>query len=127
MATGYRLEAGYNSGHNKAEVWRQMKLVALGICAAPERIVAEVRRVEGGGLELQEYADAYRHHDDLTVVFHETPAGYEKAEEFRPYIHQMASGGGRGRTLKEACRRAFCRLVIEAMHRMGMEVTLVVS
>ena len=128
MSTGYRLEVGYLSGGNRADAWADLKAVALDICEHSNRIYDEVERVEGArGVALDEYVVAYRDRDDLTITFHETPNHFETPEDFRPYIYQMASGGGAGRELKEACRRAFCRLVIETMHRKRIEVNMIVS
>lgn len=120
--TGYTLTAGYQSGGNKADAWQRLKQTALRLCETPDAIAAEVERLEPGrysGEERAEYAAAYALRQDLTITFRDDPDD--------PAIHQSASGGGRGRELKEAMRRAFCRLVIEAMHRERIEVNMIVA
>jgi hypothetical protein len=85
----------------------------------PERIVQEARRLnapetcEEGCCTLLDMAQAYQSDDGTLVINHQ-----------EHYILQLASGD---RMLKEHVRRAFCRLVIEDMHRQGIEVCLQVS
>ena len=121
--TGYRLEVGYLSGGNREDAWADLKAVGLAICEDPDRIVREVLRLEPtmSAVALTEYAQSYQDRVDLTVKFHEAGSASGAC------IYQMASGGDPGRTLKEACRRAFCRLVIEAMHAKRIEINMVVS
>jgi len=105
---------------DKSEVGAKLRAVTLAIQSAPERIVAEVRRLEPSvsAEELESFAESYRPPvDDLTCRI------TEDAESELPTVRQCASGGGRSRDLKEKCRRAFARLVIEDMHRECMEVS----
>ncbi len=128
--TGYRIEIGYNSaGPTGAEAWESLKAVALEICGNVAAIAVEVTRLEPSYTidELHGFVMAYADREDLTVTFHDEPAWHEDVSEFKPYISQLASGGGASREVKEACRRAFCRMVIEAMHRRRIEVNLRVS
>lgn len=123
MATGYTLQVGYLSAGNREEAWREMKAITAALRADPSAITREVLRLESGHTSesLDDYAEAYRLDSDATITIHEAIGD-------RPAcIHQMASGGGESRDIKEAMRRAFCRLVIEAMHRKGIEVTMIVS
>ncbi len=119
--TGYHIEVGYNSVHSKDEVAEKLREVAKAICAKPETILAEVKRVEGRDIP-ESYAESYREPwQDATIKIIEASAD-------RPMqVMQLASGGGESRDYKEAMRRAFCRLVLEAMHREQMEVSVVVA
>lgn len=127
--TGYYLEVGYNSAAHREDVWKRLVEVARELCAHPERIAAEVLRLEPGRSlgEVADYVEMYRADADLTITIVEEPPSDINTEDFQPYIQQLASGGGDGRDLKEACRRAFCRLAIEAMHRERLEINLRVS
>lgn len=99
----------------------KLREVIEGIQATPEVIIAEVIRLEPEYTveTLQEYAESYLVPvQDLTLTFHE--------EDGLPVFTQCASGGGESREYKEAMRRAFCRLVIDGMHREKMEVSMIV-
>lgn len=116
--TSYHLEAGYNSGHAKEDVAETLLAVAKAICAQPELILAEVKRVEGL-VVAADFAESYREPwQDATIKI---------IQGERLQVMQLASGGGEARDYKEAMRRAFCRLVIERMHREQMEVNLIVA
>lgn len=122
--TGYYLDIGYNSGYDADRAWDALKS-AIGLLAKdPERIVNEVLRVEGHKFQAEsvlEYAQCYDG-TDLSMTIVEEPAIPD--EDFRPYVRQLASGGGVERRLKEATRRAVCRLLIEEMHHKGIEVNM---
>jgi hypothetical protein len=116
--TGYHIEVGYNSVHSKEEVGKKLREVVKSICAKPEIITAELKRVEGREIP-DSYAESYREPwQDATIKI---------IEGERLQVMQLASGGGESRDHKEAMRRAFCRLVIEAMHREQMEVSVYVA
>jgi len=98
----------------------------------PDRIYQEVLRVEkqpedGTLQDLKEHAEHYKDCDDLTITIHEEPEKWENSEKFTLYIYQLASSGTGFRGIKEQCRRAVCRLLLEAMHRKGMEINIIVS
>lgn len=116
--TGYYIEVGYNRARSKDEVGEKLREVVKAICAKPETILAEVKRVEGRAIP-DSYAESYREPwQDATIKI---------IEGERLQVMQLASGGGESRDYKEAMRRAFCRLVIEAMHLEQMEVNMVVT
>lgn len=122
MSTGYTLEIGYNSVFGRDEIWPKMRAAVLDLMAHPEKIAAEVLRLEPdrNPERLKDFTTMYEPPiEDLTLKIIEDESGSR--------IYQSASGGGDSRDYKEACRRAVCRLVIEAMHRERMEVSLVVS
>lgn len=127
--TGYYLETGYNSASTRDDVWTRLKAITEDLCTDPARIAQEVSRLEPSlaESEVRDYAEAYRLRQDLTIKIVEEPPPHVDPAEFQPYVQQLASGGGTARKLKEACRRAFCRLVIEAMHRERLEVTMRVT
>lgn len=128
MGTGYLLSIGYLSGSGyKGEsdkAWDELVNAVETLRLQPERIMAEARRLGAdetcseGCCTLRGMAEAYRENldnHDGTLIIH--------AEE--QTIMQLATGGDR--SLKEQVRRAFCRLVIEDMHRQGIEVCLEVT
>lgn len=123
MSTSYIIRVGYNSTYSKEEVGRKLVSVIDDLTRYPDKIVAEVWRVDGRPHKetIRGYTESYRQPiSDQTLKIVEDADGL-------PEVVQIASGGGTSRTLKEACRRAVCRLVLEAMHREGMEVSIVVA
>lgn len=124
MSTGYHIEIGYNSAHNRDDAWTELKAVVERLRHQPDLIVAEVRREQPGLASddvLRDYAESYGPDLDLTLKV------IEAVGERRPEIYQSASGGGESRDIKEAMRRAFARLVIFEMHKQGIEVNFVVT
>lgn len=122
--TGYHISVGYNSAWKNPEVWRELTAVVERLRHQPDLIIAEVRRerVDLASVEdLRGYAEAYAANQDLTLKV------IDEDGDRPPEIVQLASGGGDSRDIKEAMRRAFCRLVIFEMHKLGMEVNLVVA
>lgn len=116
MSTTYILHPGYNSSHTPNDVWEQMLFTVSEIQADPSIIYNELCYEEKQWYDEEdwmEYCNAYRN-NDLTLKIHE--------EE--QTIRQCASGGGDQRDMKEACRRAVCRLIITECHRRGMEVSM---
>ena len=126
--TGYYLEIGYNSGYSSnEEAWANLKSAAELLRTDPGRIFREVKRLEPeiDDTLLQECAEAYDGRDlSMTIVDEQAP---ERLQDAPNYIRQFASGGGAYRSVKEACRRAVCRILIEEMHRKKMEVNMRVS
>lgn len=122
--TGYYISVGYNARAGasvKAGLWQELKEAALDLCEHYERIALEAHRLESGYsvAALAEYAELYHSRADATIQFLEPP-------DEEPQIMQLASGGGLGRDMKEALRRAFARLLIQEMHKKRIEVNLVV-
>lgn len=120
MVTTYRIETGYNSAHQNDEVWAALKQVVSTIQLNPALIEAEVLRLEPTANKalVEEIAALYKPPvHDLTIKVLEVD---DQA------VLQSASGGGVYRDAKESCRRAFCRLVIEEMHKRKMEISLIV-
>jgi hypothetical protein len=136
--TGYTIEVGYNSSHHKEDVGIELVKVSKEIKNNPNLIYDEVLRIEkrpeDGTLDdLKCHTNHYKNCDDLTIRIFDD---YEKAkkyqsnvleEDFYPFVCQTASSGNGFRGIKEQCRRAFCRLVLERMHSKGMEVNIIVS
>ena len=137
--TGYYLSVGYNSGSGgDADDFGTLVTVFEAVIRDPDRIVAEVRRVEPPAAEtrtLREYAAWYTHPDrregeDCSFRIYRQPSDLgplTNADDFSPFIAQYASGGGSSRAIKEVVRRAVCRLVIADMHRRGVEVNFKVK
>ena len=128
--TGYHISIGYLSGYDKEEAWEVLKRVVLELCNAPERIAEEAMRFGMDGAVAREYAEAYRGAsletrgtEDSTLRIIEG----ERAEGNPPQIMQLAGGAGPSRVIKEAMRRAFCRLVMYEMHKREIEININVA
>jgi hypothetical protein len=119
--TSYVISIGYNSGRVD-DSWENLKATAIKICNAPGRIVSEAIRInpempQSHSSLLHEFAEPFKERQDLTIK------AYDESET----VYLIASGGNVERDVKEILRRAFCRLLIEDMHRQGVEVNLHVS
>ena len=122
MSTTYLLKTGYPSQHSKGEISAKLVEVVKTVQSNSQLIVDEVLRLEPEGhvADLLDYAACYLPPiNDLTLTQSTDEDGYAM-------FRQVASGGGDSRDDKESVRRAFCRLVINEMHRAKMEVCLVV-
>jgi hypothetical protein len=118
LVTSYKLTDGYSGDFDRDEIWTELLAVVDLVREDTNRIVNEALRIEprANKRKLQELAMYYKKPAiDLTIQIREN-------EEYRG-VFQLATGGG----LKESVRRAFCRLVIEEMHKRKMEVSLVVA
>jgi hypothetical protein len=127
MSTSYHLSIGYNSGCScpkelikPEQSWELLKSAVLVICGDPALIVAEARKFGApeqcaNGPEcctLEGHAERYKTPwTDQTIRFNEK----------NKQVIQIASGD---REVKEHVRRAFCRLVIAAMHKYNIEVNM---
>lgn len=121
--TGYTITLGYSSIFKPEDTWPKLRAAVLDLMAHPEKIGAEVLRIEPerDPERLKDFTAMYAPPiEDLTLKIIE-------GGEDGPRIYQSASGGGESRDYKEACRRAVCRLVMEAMHREQIEVNVTVS
>ncbi len=136
--TGYLIEVGYNSSHHKEEVGEELLRVIKDIRENPNLIYDKVLRIEkcpedGTLTDLRKHTDYYKDCDDLTITIHDKydpntmMSNIAEEEDFTPYICQTASSGNVFRGIKEQCRRAVCRLVLEKMHSKGMEVNIIVT
>lgn len=129
--TGYHISVGYQSGGpDKDEAWEILKRVVLDLCNAPALIADEAITFGMDRATAIEYADAYvgaseatRGTEDSTLRIIEANA----AEETPAQIMQLAGGAGPSRPIKEAMRRAFCRLVMTEMHKLGIEININVA
>lgn len=134
--TGYLIEVGYNSSHHKEEVGEELVKVVREICKNPNLIYDEVLRIEkhpkdGILKDLQEHTNHYKDCDDLTIriynKYNPEEMSHVEEEDFTPYICQTASSGTGFRGIKEQCRRAVCRLLLNHMHSKGMEINIIVT
>lgn len=118
---GYYVSVGYNPMFTSKAVEDKLREVVLEICADPERIIREVWTMEGISIS-PEFAKSYqRPWKDDTIKFIE-------AQGDSPFqVMQLASGSDPERSKKESMRRAFCRLVMEEMHKSRMEVSIIVA
>ena len=122
--TGYHLSIGYLSGESivddRGKAWDCLRMAVGKISQSPERLTEEAVRVQSGidRQKCREVADAM--HPDagsnaITLINHQQQ------------VMLTASGGGEYRPIKEAVSRAFCRLAIEELHKLGIEVNLTVA
>lgn len=128
--TGYHISIGYLSGYDKDEAWKVLKMVVLDTCQNPHRIVDEAVLFGMDPRTASEYASAYvnasegqQGTEDSTLRIIEGA----RAEGNPPQIMMLAGGSGASRTVKEQIRRAFCRVVIREMHKLEIEINLVVA
>ena len=116
--TGYYIEVGYNSCNDNDEVWKTLKEKALYLKQHPEIIIENCFVIEGRDdeEEIREGGEHYKNCNDLTLKIIE--------ESENNVITQYASGGGASRDIKEKLRRAFCRCIMNEMHKLGMEINI---
>lgn len=125
---GYHISIGYNGGGTSQEEevrWRSLVAMARRVADYPELIVEEARRLgtpetcASGCCHLATYADNYR----LPFGVDGHPVSVIESSDNRQ-IMQLASGYD---DLKFGVRRAFVRLLLAEMHRIGVEVNLRVA
>jgi hypothetical protein len=128
--TGYYIETGYQSGCSREEAWEEIKRITRYLCDHPNLLVKEALEFRApataDGETILDYANKYKEQNDLTCRIIEKQDKLDPDEQIQ-HVVQYASGGGASRTMKEHLRRAFCRLVMNEMHRKGMEVNVRVS
>jgi hypothetical protein len=127
--TYYIIGVGYNSGssckeyHNNEKAWELLKSVVIEICNNPEKITEEAHKFNAPETcqhgptccTLAGHAERYKlPWKDLTIRF----------DEENQTVVQLASGD---REVKEHIRRAFCRLVLYAMHKHNVEINITVG
>lgn len=128
--TGYKITVGYNSRFSKEEV--AIKLLEIGqhIANNTETLAQEAVKFGFIGTSIaMEYALPFQMQEDLTIQFITEPHNYideedQTAGNFYSYIWMLASGGGESRKYKEEVRRAYCRLILVEMHKLGMEINI---
>lgn len=122
--TQYDITVGYNSSHGPSEVGKVMLGVLDMLREKPELIAAEVLRVEPliDRQILAECVLAYANSEQSKAVW----VAYDESQDKLPVIMQSASGGEPYRSVKQACRRAVCRLIMLHCHERLMEISIVV-
>lgn len=121
---------GYLSGYDKDEAWKVLKLTTLELCHDPARVVDEAVRFGMNPMTACEYASAYvGASDELQGTADSTLRIIEgeRAEGNPPQIMMLAGGAGESRTIKEQIRRAFCRVLMDAMHGLELEININVA
>jgi len=123
MSTAHVIQVGYNSAHHKKDVWKELKEYVGYLCSSNFKIADEAKKYTSkiSHDQLDEFGKSYKECKDLTIRIHDN----EDVDEC--YIRQMSSGGGVDREIKEQLRRAFCRLVLERMHSLNMEINISVG
>lgn len=134
--TGYHISIGYQSGGpDKEEAWEILKRVVLELCHSPHRLADEAVRFGMGTHEAFKYASAYasaseelRGTEDSTLrIIEANELSARREEGTVPQVMQLAGGSGESRVIKEAMRRAFCRLVMAEMHKREIEININVA
>lgn len=119
--TVYYFEIAYNPLRtDKIVMWKELKRSARQIADHPELIIKEARRLNApekcihGCCKLETYADNYRKEFG-------SPGHPVRISEDTKEIKQEASTSD---SIKYHVRRAFTRLLIEAMHKKEIEINL---
>ena len=122
MAIAYTIKPGYNPNHSLEKVGERLHATVQEIRQQPSMIAQEVLRCSElfKLADLDAYCACYLPSIDNCTI--KCVGTGETA-----CVLQFASGGGLARTIKEHCRRAFVRIVINEMHRHEMEVSLEVT
>lgn len=118
---GYYLRPAGNNKIGHQEAGKYLLKVVKNLKENPNLIKEEVLSFNpelAKEEDLDEYANYYNDPEDGALEI------TKDKEDDMPCVAQLASGGGKERNIKEAFRRAFCRLVIKEMHKKKMEVTL---
>ncbi len=121
----YKIMPGYSSNHNEKDVWKALKDEFEYLNENNYVIINEAKRLDLknkylDGLkdeELVSYANMYKLIYPVESKDEDTPA----------YIIFFASGGGKNRNIIESFDRAVCRLLLQKMHLLDMELSIVVS
>ena len=109
----YCIQVCRNSSQDNKQEWEELKSVVKVLQHQPKRLIAEVLRLEPDANydSVQASAgsvSAETNEEDRRLWI--APTDYDQL------IDQRGS-----------CRRAFCRLVLDEMHRRGMDVDLIVG
>lgn len=123
MSTRHVIQIGYNSSKCKYYVWEELKNHAEYLCNHPDDIAIEAKKYTVAALNdlVDEFSKAYTDCRDLTIQIK------ENKDVDKCYISQSSSGGGDQREVKEQLRRAFCRLILDYMHFLNMEINISVG
>lgn len=130
----YHISIGYNgaidNGYSYDEMWLILKNKTREICNQPHLIVNEALRLGSPeycdrgcchlDLYANNYADPFSTPGHPIVIIDENYPAWEIGNKERQ-IMQLASTGNE---IKYHIRRAFVRLLIEAMHKERIEVSL---
>lgn len=126
MSTGWSLSIGYNSDRStldQNELWSVLKAVSFSIRHDTAGLFQEALAFDAppncGGEDLEDYCAVY------TTARED--GGPLWIDDINQVVSIVASGGEPSRIQKEHVARAFCRLVIYAMHQRGIEVNLHVA
>lgn len=124
--TGYHISIGYNPCNTDYDgMWATLKAEARKIADKPADIIDEARRLGApetcvdGCCALGNYADCYA--DAFSVSGH--PIKIIEDGDSRQIMQMASTAGG----IKYHVRRAYARLLIEAMHKHAIEVNLTVA
>ncbi len=121
--TTYVLEPGYSASHKYEDVDRHLLHVVKHFCERPELILYEVLKLHPLLItsrdEILECCQHYNSADpnDSTIKV--------RQDSNSPPVRVVQNCSGSNQ-IKPLVRRAFCRLVIAAMHEKNMEVNLFV-
>lgn len=126
MSTTYIFEVGYQYEYTIDEVWEKLKEVVVQACENfPEfhnYVIADENIPSvcpcGCGITITTMCYAY------TTAIEDKWIGFQEDTGFsglHPYVWMLSSGD---REYKGKIRRAFCRFVIENMHKYDMEINL---
>lgn len=121
----YKIMSGYNTHHREKDVWEKLKEQFEYLNETNYLIINEAKRLdlknkyldELNDEELVSYANMYKLIKPVESNDEDTPS----------YIIFFASGGGENRNIMESFHRAVCRLLLERMNLLDMELSIIVS
>ena len=129
--TTYKISLGYNPQRvDYDDMWEILKQEVSILCDNPSAIVTEARRLgspefcEEGCCRLGTFADNYR--EDRRKGKPYLLGSYGHPVRIDEDDRLIIQGASTGDAIKYHVRRAFVRLLIEALHRQEIEVNLVV-
>lgn len=134
--TYYYISIGYLSGYSypadRAQAWTELKAVVSQIRNRTVTIAEEVMRVEVHRKQADkeiarraaERFDSKKGLTSFSVVEPHQEASGAIVSGTIVLVSSVEDGDARLFSIRESARRAFCRLVINEMHRRGIEVNL---
>lgn len=136
MAIGWLITLGYTSGYgtslSRTEAEGKFYDLALETAGHVVDIAREavhsgpnVPLMDEDGLTLHDYALHMAKFQDGSLRL-ETVSGSD-GRIVETSVFMMASGGDKSRQMKEAVRRAYLRLLMEAMHFHGLDIQVSVA
>lgn len=126
MATGYSIQIGYMSGDAYdgaagSDLYTTLRSALENIVNSPDKVLSEILRIGDSFGPIPDYDPVEWIQIYLSSAWH---PGLDDSDRS---LFISASGSGESRDLKEKVARAVCRMIMEAMHQRGIEVSIMVG